>query len=79
MTEAGMVKVTFDAGKVDLSKPKTKRSRQPLEIPEKDQVGAEAASQSLGCFSETYPVTQVQLHPMADGCQEARDLREKIE
>ena len=35
MTEAGMAKVTFDASKVDLSKPKAKKSRPPLEIPDK--------------------------------------------
>jgi len=35
MTEAGMAKVTFDAGKVELSKPKEKPSKPPLEIPEK--------------------------------------------
>jgi len=35
MTEAGMAKVTFDAKQVDLSKPKAKQSRPPLEIPEK--------------------------------------------
>ena len=33
MTEAGMVKVTFDANKVDISKPKPKRP--PVKMPEK--------------------------------------------
>lgn len=37
MTKAGMVKVTFDAKKVDLEKPKPKKSRPPLEIPQKIQ------------------------------------------
>ena len=37
MTEAGMAKVTFDVKKVDLSKPKLKKSKPPLEVPEKIQ------------------------------------------
>ena len=37
MTEAGMAKVTFDAKKVDISRLKPKKSRPPLEIPEKIQ------------------------------------------
>ena len=35
MMEAGMAKVTFDAKKVDLNKPKPKKFKPPLEIPEK--------------------------------------------
>ena len=35
MTKAGMAKVTFDAKKVDLSKPKAKQSKPPLDVPEK--------------------------------------------
>ena len=55
MTEAGMAKVTFDAKKVDLSKSKAKKSKPPLEIPEKIQQALKPHPKVWAAFQKLPP------------------------
>ena len=55
MTEAGMAKVTFDAKKVDISKPKPKKSKSPLEIPEKIQQALKTHPKAWDDFQKLPP------------------------
>ena len=55
MTEAGMAKVTFDAGKVDVSKPKTKQPKPPVEIPEKIERALRSRPKVWEAFQKVTP------------------------
>jgi len=55
ITEAGMAKVTFDVKKVDLNKPKAKRSKPPLDIPEKIQQALKPNPKAWDTFQKLPP------------------------
>ncbi len=55
MTEAGMAKVTFDVNSVDLTRPKPKRSKPPLDIPEKIQQALKPYPKVWDTFQELPP------------------------
>jgi uncharacterized protein YdeI (YjbR/CyaY-like superfamily) len=55
MTEAGMAKVTFDAKKVDISRSKLKKSKPPLEIPEKIQQALKSYPKVWDVFQKLAP------------------------
>ena len=56
MTEAGMAKVTFDMGKVDISRPKPKRS--PVKMPEKIEKALQSRPAVWKAFQKIAPSIQ---------------------